>query len=491
MTRSTEHPLVVHGSAAPTATHPPPGPPSRGPADAGPLPVREVPLAALRGFWRAVAAIRARPAVLVALTVLLVCTPVRNSDVSAAVHVTPPDLVSVVLVAAVIPQVLKGRRMPGGPLWATVAVFTVALGVATVASRDPATSVSGFVRYLQLFVVVPTAVVLALRQRRDLRLVCAALMAAAVIEGAIGTWQYLTGTGASFGGRDVRAVGTFGALDVMGMSTVVSYGLVVAVGLALVLRGRARAGLLALAALLAVPLLLSLSRGGVIATLGAVMVMLVAASPRLALRTAVFGAAATLILAVTLGGVSSSVGTRLATIGTSLSEPDRSVGDRYALWGTAAAIWRDHPVTGVGPKQFPVYRDSYAPLHLSSGSDVADANLSFRHEPLLSPHSMYLLVLSEQGLIGALGFGALLLGAAVLTWRRTRRVAGPTGPPDARDADATLVSVVAAGVLAWTLLNFIFSDIGGQSTVLTPIVLGVALWWATGADGDGHVRAAA
>ena len=36
--------------------------------------------------------------------------------------------------------------------------------------------------------------------------------------------------GASFAGQDVRAVGTFGAMDVMGMSSVVSYGIVVALG---------------------------------------------------------------------------------------------------------------------------------------------------------------------------------------------------------------------------------------------------------------------
>ena len=38
----------------------------------------------------------------------------------------------------------------------------------------------------------------------------------------------LTGTGASYMGEDIRAVGTFGPSDVMGMATVVAYGLVVA-----------------------------------------------------------------------------------------------------------------------------------------------------------------------------------------------------------------------------------------------------------------------
>ena len=47
-----------------------------------------------------------------------------------------------------------------------------------------------------------------------------------------------------------------------------------------------------------------------------------------------------------------------------------SVRDRYALWDAALGMWRDHPVTGVGPKNFTDYRDTYASVGLSSGSDV-------------------------------------------------------------------------------------------------------------------------
>src|SRR4051794_1330636 len=42
-----------------------------------------------------------RPAVIVALTVLMVCVPLGSRDVSAAVHVTPGDLCAVFLVAVV------------------------------------------------------------------------------------------------------------------------------------------------------------------------------------------------------------------------------------------------------------------------------------------------------------------------------------------------------------------------------------------------------
>ncbi len=432
----------------------------------------------LLGLLAAARAVAARPAALAALTVLLVCVPVGNRDVSASVHITPADLGSAALVVAVVARVLAGDRLPRTGLWVAVAAAVLGFGLATLTSRDPVTSGSGFVRYLQLFVIVPVAVVLALRERRDLRLICAALLAAATGEGIIGTWQYLTGTGASFAGHNIRAVGTFGALDVMGMSTVVGYGIVVAVGLGLTLRGRARLGLLALAALLVVPLLLSLSRGAVVATAGAVIVMLLAVGPRRALRIVVFAGAAMAVLVGPLNTATSPLRARFATIGTSLSAPDRSVSDRYELWQTATAMWRDHPLTGLGLKEFGAYRDWYAPLHLSSGSDVADPGLSFRHEPLLSPHNMYLLVLSEQGLVGALALGGLLLGLVAMTWRRTRQAAGPTGPPDGRLPDGRLISVAVLGAVAWILLDFLFSDIGGQATVLMSVLIGLALWWA-------------
>jgi O-antigen ligase len=160
------------------------------------------------------------------------------------------------------------------------------------------------------------------------------------------------------------------------------------------------------------------------------------------------------------------------------------------LWKTAAAMWRDHPVAGVGLKEFPAYRDSFAPVNVSSGSDVEGPGLSFQREPLLSPHNMYLLVLSEQGVVGALAMGGLLFGLAATTVRRTIQ-ARPRGDwPDGRLPDGRVVSVAAVGVVIWTLINFVYGDIGGQTTVLMSVLLGFALWWAVQptASSEGAVR---
>ena len=417
------------------------------------------------------------PGLLAALTVLLVCLPTGgDQDVTAAVHVTPADLASVGLVGVCgLRAAAALRRGRTGLLPVrTVVLFSgvlLAVAAATVASQDPAESLSGFVRVTQVFVLVPLAVLLSLRDRRDLRLLLAALVGVALVEGSVGVEQYLTGTGASYDGGTDRAVGTFGAQDIMAMSAVVSYGLIAALGLALDARaaGRTRAarlyGLAASALLL--PLALSFSRGSWIATGCAVGVALLLTDVRLLLRGALYGLAAAVLLVGGLGLGGGSVLARLGSIATVTGAPDHSVSDRYDLWATAAAIWQQHPATGVGPKEFPQFRDAHAPLRLSSGSDTAGAGAGFSREPLLSPHNMYLLVLSEQGLIGLTAFGALFLGllAGTVHAARTRR---------------TGLGAAPLGLLVWQLVDFLYADIGGPTTVLVSFVLGLAAFGAAG-----------
>jgi hypothetical protein len=405
------------------------------------------------------------PAQLVALTVLLVCVPLGDQDVTASVHVTPADVGSLVLVAVTLPFALRRRtRFLTRSTALLLGGVLLAVGIATAASRDPHESLSGFVRFAQIFVIVPAAVLYAVRDRRDLRLALTAFAVAALIEGAVGVEQYLTGTGASFAGGDSRAVGTFGAQDVMAMSVVVSFGLLACLGLSLEARRERRrraAAWWALAAgALIVPLALSFSRGSWIATAVAVTMMLALADIRLLLRVGIVLAAAGVVL---LGGLTAagvigngnggegSVAARLSSIGSVTGEADQSVTDRYDLWTTAGRIWREHPLTGVGPKEFPAFRDAHAPLRLSSGSDTAGAGAGFSREPLLSPHNMYMLVISEQGLLGIAAFGALMLGTALGAWR----------------------TPVVVGLLVWQLVDFLYADIGGTTTVLVSVVLGL------------------
>ncbi|MGA5703658.1 O-antigen ligase family protein [Peterkaempfera bronchialis] len=418
-----------------------------------------------------------RPSLAAAATVLLVCLPGGEKDLAAtaAVHITPADLASLALVAVIAVPLLRGRLPvalhPLGCLLYGAVALAASVATATATAPDPAAALSGYARLVQVFVLVPVAVLLSLRDRFDLHLLLGALITAALIEGGIGVHQYLTGTGASYTGLPIRAVGTFGALDVMAMSGMVSFGLLAALALALGLRGSPahrlpRRALYTAAAVLTLPLAFSFSRGSWIACAVATAVLLLRTDPRLALRWAAAGVAGAVVLIGGFGVAADSLTERLASIATVSHAPDQSVTDRYDLWTTAGRIWLDHPVTGAGPRGFAQQRDSHAPLRLSSAGDAEDGTIGFRREPLLSPHNMYLLVLSEQGLLGILAHAALCL---VLLARSLRRVGRRC-----RDG----AGLAATAHLVWLLVDFLYADIGGPTTVLTSTILALATHWS-------------
>ncbi|MEU9604760.1 O-antigen ligase family protein [Streptomyces sp. NPDC048057] len=465
-------------------------------------------------------------------TVLLLAFPLAQVQAGGRGGLGPADVTSGALVLVGAAQAVRNRVRPLSVAAAVViGAPAVAIALATVTAADPAAAVPGFVRYLQVFVLVPAAVLLVVRTARDFRLVIGAFVALALVQGAIGVHQYATGTGASYAGADIRAVGTFGPLDVMGMATVVAYGLLGAAALALgagpcrhdgavrpqggvrgvrcvqsqgggspsywtyvgdpdnaasVRDGRRGPGEMVTtrpsradaprwlrpvaagaAVLLVVPLALSFSRGSWIATALAVLAVLLLSGARRAFAVLAVATAAAVVLVGGFGVGSAAMGERLGSITEVTDAPDRSVTDRYAMWAAAHDMWRGAPVTGVGLKGFPDHRDAHASVGLSSGSDTAGAGQEFQRQPLLSPHNMYLLILSEQGLVGATAFvgswAALLVGGA-------RRLARGRG---ARD-----VGLAAVALLLWQTVDFLYADIGGPSTVLTGVVLGLAARWA-------------
>ncbi|MFJ8645621.1 O-antigen ligase family protein [Streptomyces sp. NPDC093546] len=404
---------------------------------------------------------------LLAVVVLLAVPPGEDGGGGSG---TPADLASAVLVAFCLVRVVRARARPLDRV-AAVVLGLPAVGVcaAAVTAHDPVGALPGVVRYLQVFVLVPAAVVLLVRDRRDFARVGWALVGLAVVEGAVGVVQYATGTGASYQGEDVRAVGTFGPTDVMGMATVVAYGLVAALGIALGApdrRARAAAGVCC--GLLLVPLAVSFSRGAWIATVVACGLQLALSGVRRAVRTGLAAAALGVVLVAGCGVGSRMLEERVTSISRVAAAPDQSVTDRYALWAAAGSMWRGEPVTGVGLKGFPQYRDGHASLALSSGSDTAGAGHAFTRQPLLSPHNMYLLVLAEQGLLGVLTLVGSWLALLVCALRRSP----PAGTFDCR--------LIAVGLLVWQLVDFAYADIGGPSTVLTAVVLGLAARWALG-----------
>ncbi|MFF4484953.1 O-antigen ligase family protein [Streptomyces sp. NPDC001544] len=414
---------------------------------------------------RAAAAAPVLPAVAVVALLVLPVTPGGAE---------PADVVSGLMVVYCVTRLLRERRRPLPPTAAVVlGLPVVGLTLAAMGASSPEAGLSGLGRYLQVFVLVPAAVLLLIRDRGDFRLLAWSFVGLALWQGAIGVHQFVTRTGASYQGADIRAVGTFGAQDVMGMAEAVALGLVCAVGIALgraSVRQRAVGAGCALALL--APLAVSFSRGAWIATAVTCAVQLVLAGLRRALKVAAAVAAVGVILVGGFGVGSALLQQRIDSIAQVTDAPDQSVVDRYTLWASATGMWRQHPLTGVGLKGFPEYRDGHATLALSSGAEIAGAGVSYRRQALLSPHNMYLLVLSEQGLIGLL---ALAGGWLALLVCGLRRLIGRRGP----GLDCALV---ACGLLVWLLTDFVYGDIGGPSTVLTAMGLGLVAWWALAGD---------
>ncbi|WP_336204087.1 O-antigen ligase family protein [Nonomuraea sp. LPB2021202275-12-8] len=401
-------------------------------------------------------ALHPRPSLAAAGIVVLTCLPAGRADVSAGTHATAADVASILLVVVALAVLLTTARAVRLPARALVlAPVAGVVGIAALTSSDPLVSLPGYVRYVQVFVLIPLAVMVTVRDRTDTLIVGGALVGAAGLQGLVGCVQVLTGTGASYAGEPVRAVGTFGSLDVMGMASVVSYGAIILLAAGLTLRGAARTAALAGAALLCVPLALSLSRGAWLALLCASLVVLFLHSRVLAARVVLVGATAAIVLACGLGTGPDVLGRRLASIGSAVTQPDQSLSDRYSLWRTAADMWLDHPLTGAGPRMFAQLRDTYAPIELSSASDTDDPVNGFRRQPLLSPHNMFLLTLSEQGLLGLAAFCGYL---GSMAWWAVRGA-----------------SLAAAGLVTWQIVDFAYSDIGGAPTLVMSVALGLVL----------------
>jgi O-antigen ligase len=408
-----------------------------------------------------------------AVTLALLCVPPPPNPETQTLDISAADVGAVLLVALVAARLLVLRpRISLSPAIAVgAAASLVAYFLTTLLATDWVTSLPAFVRYTEVFVLVPVAVALSIERRSDLVVILGTLVVVGLVEGGIGAYQYATGTGAGFGAEGIRAVGTFGAYDIMGMAIVVSCALLAVLAVSFGARANWRALSLAVAPLLVVPLVLSLSRGAWLAVIVAVVAMAIASGVR---RFLVSVAVVAVVVIVGLGIVRPDlgiVGERASSVLASPNSPDRSVHDRYDLWTAAFAMWRDHPLTGVGMKNFFLWRDAYAPVSLSSGSEISDPQGGSRRVALLSPHNQYLLTLSEQGLVGMAAFAWLFLAVLARTVRRLART-----PPGTSEQ---VIGIFAIGVLVRYLVSSVWGDIGGPTSVLGAVLLGVAFWFAS------------
>jgi len=198
-----------------------------------------------------------------------------------------------------------------------------------------------------------------------------------------------------------------------------------------------------------------------------VVVVLFLSHPRKAAVVVVAGGLAVAMLAGFAGEGSGILEERFTSIFTSFSSStaDQSVKDRYALWTAAVGMWTNHPVTGVGIKNFPIFMNTYIPLSFAGGTGESSVEI-------MSPHNMYMLVLSEQGFLGILAFLGFLssLGAGA-AWR--------LGNFDKSSTEG-IFGLVVLGFLATYLTSSLYGDFGGSTMVLDAVLFGCLIWLASG-----------
>jgi O-antigen ligase len=117
---------------------------------------------------------------------------------------------------------------------------------------------------------------------------------------------------------------------------------------------------------------------------------------------------------------------------------------RYGLWRRTLAMWRNHPVWGVGPGNWPVVFPRHAEPN-ASRDGVLTATLSPRQA-----HNDLLERAAETGVVGVVGLLALV-GAVGVTARRRLRAADRDERVVIAGASGALVALLGAGVTGFPL----------------------------------------
>jgi putative inorganic carbon (hco3(-)) transporter len=311
--------------------------------------------------------------------------------------------------------------------WATVSLLW---------ATSISTGVTSLSRYAPDILLLPIAYT-AVRNRRDLILVLAAIVFGAILAASFGILQP---PNPDLIEESSRASGTVG--DPNELAAFLLVGLALAVGMSV---GKERTRVLRIAAIVAVPLcaagvFLSLSRGGLIA-LG---VMLIAATIfagrwRLAIMA--------MLVVVVAGGV--FYFTALASLPARERVTNAGGGTgRSDIWKLGLRMVRAHPLEGVGVGNFPVVSANYA---LQPGT-ILRPEFIFSAAPKIT-HNTYLEILSEMGFPGFLLFMGVIFSCLASALRAARLWArrGQTGME-------ALARGVFLGLLGMLVADFFISE---------------------------------
>lgn len=146
---------------------------------------------------------------------------------------------------------------------------------------------------------------------------------------------------------------------------------------------------------------LTQSRGTLLAVIGMAGLSLFLFERKAALRLAALFGVVGLVVAVALSDELAERFGTLLTLGDVSETQDESIQGRLAQWVVAVKQFADHPVLGVGSGNYGVRFQDYS----------LDLGLKFRNGQDRSAHSLYLEVLAEMGIVGLTCFLGVLAAA--------------------------------------------------------------------------------
>jgi hypothetical protein len=300
-------------------------------------------------------------------------------------------------------------RMPRELVW--FLVFCGALVITVPGARDTSLAI-GEVWNDVGFVVLAGVILLLVDTSDWLRRTMWAVVASLAVLALLAIEQQFTKSwGRTFGGlatvlADRGAMRSGGPLSANFFGEVLAAGAVLACYLALAARHRReRVIAIGAAAAMLIALLYTLSRGAVIAiAVAAVLIALLRGVP--VLRVAGVAALVVVVGAVVLpASVRDRVGA-LTGVAAGRQAHDSSIRGRLSENLAAVDMFLDHPLVGVGPKNFEVNYPRYAER----------IGLDQRPEARAA-HSLYLQSLAEMGIVGSVPFFLLLALALRSSWR--------------------------------------------------------------------------
>ncbi len=316
--------------------------------------------------------------------------------------------------------------------WQALAIYGLVLLASTLVASDPWAATYRVIDYARELVYIGL-IILCVRQLSDLRIVVRALLLAGTIPALISIYQTLSGSTNSFlgFGRYSQAIVIPGEITevarpagMVGDPNFYALALIALIPLAFH-RARwerslfARQLTLLAGIVIAVASIMTYSRGGYV-TLAVVVGCLVVAGfirlKSLIIVVLVFVAILPILPESYSGRVSSIVDIPQSLLSQEPPErgeaTDTSVSGRVSEVMSGVHMFLDHPILGVGTNNYPANYQEYArPMGVDRRTDRA-------------PHSLYVEVAAETGIIGIVAFGFLVLSlfaALRRVWTTTNR----------------------------------------------------------------------